>query len=102
MIEDALNNAREEDDSLVNEVGVELRHPQLNPGEYYLNVARDPYFKFLSILRHHIHAVSNVYFSEIVKARHMDLFLMTSSVSSPSGPGSDSEPIALTFGGHNT
>jgi asparaginyl-tRNA synthetase len=32
----------------------------------------------------------------------MDLFLMTSSVSSPSGPGSDSESIALTFGGHNT
>jgi len=102
MIEDALNKAREEDNSLVNEIGVELRHPQLNSEEYYLKVARDPYFKFLSIFRHHIHAVSNAYFSDVVKARHMDLFLMTSSISSPSGPGSDSEPIALTFGGHNT
>jgi hypothetical protein len=65
MIEDILNKAREEDDSLLNEVGVELRHPQLNLEEYYLNVARDPYFKFLSILRHHIHAVSNAYFSDV-------------------------------------
>ena len=102
MIEDVLKKAREEDDELVGEVGVELRHPRLNPEKYYLNVACDPYFKFLSILRHYIYAVSNAYFSDVVKARHMDLFLMTSSVSSPSGPGSDSEPISLTFGGHNT
>src|SRR3989338_4879868 len=102
MIEDVLKKAREEDDELVGEVGVELRHPRLNPEKYYLNVACYPYFKFLSILRHYIYAVSNAYFSDVVKARHMDLFLMTSSVSSPSGPGSDSEPISLTFGGHNT
>jgi asparaginyl-tRNA synthetase len=98
----ALKKAEQEDSELASYVGIELEHPKLNPEKYYLNVAEDPYFKFLSILRHHIHAVSNSYFSDVVKARHMDLFLMTSSVSSPSGPGSDSVPIALTFGGHDT
>jgi hypothetical protein len=39
MIEDTLNKAREEDNGLANEIGVELRHPQLNSEEYYLNVA---------------------------------------------------------------
>lgn len=102
MLETVLKKAREDDDKLASEVGIELRHPKLNPEKYYLNVARDPYFKFLSIFRHYIHEISNTYFSDVVHARHMDLFLMTSSVSSPSGPGSDSIPIALTFGGHNT
>ncbi len=102
MMEAVLSEAKKEDDTLADEVGVKLRHPKLNTEKYYLNVACDPYFKFLSILRHHIHAISNSYFSDIVKARHMDLFLMTSSVSSPSGSGSDSESIALTFGGHKT
>jgi asparaginyl-tRNA synthetase len=101
-MEDVLLKAKKEDDTLAHEVGVKLQHPKLNSEKYYLNVACDPYFKFLSILRHHIHAISNSYFSDIVKARHMDLFLMTSSISSPSGPGSDSLPITLTFGGHNT
>ena len=102
MIEDILKEAKKEDDSLANDVGINLQHPKLNPGKYYLNVAQDPYFKYLSMLRHHIHAISNVYFSDVITARHMDLVLMTSSVSSPSGPGSDSDPITLTFGGHNT
>lgn len=101
-MEDILLKAKKEDNSLANEVGVNLQHPKLNTDKYYLNVASDPYFKFLSIFRHHIHAISNSYFSDVVKARHMDLFLMTSSISSPSGSGSDSLPITLTFGGHNT
>lgn len=102
MLENVLKKAKEEDKTLSGEVGLELQHPKLDPEKYYLNVARDPYFKFLSIFRHYIHEISNSYFSDVVGARHMDLFLMTSSVSSPSGPGSDSVPIALTFGGHNT
>lgn len=102
MIDEVLEEARKEDDDLSGEAGVRLQHPKLDTRKYYLNVASDPYFKFLSILRHHVHAVSNSYFSDVVKARHMDLFLMTSSVSSPSGPGSNSLPIALTFGGHST
>lgn len=102
MLEDILKKAKEDDDELAGNIGVELRHPKLNVEKYYLNVACDPYFKFLSILRHYIHNVSNSYFSDVVKARHIDLFLVTSSISSPSSPGSDSEPIALTFGGHKT
>ena len=86
-MEDILLKAKKEDNSLANEVGVNLQHPKLNTDKYYLNVASDPYFKFLSIFRHHIHAISNSYFSDVVKARHMDLFLMTSSISSPSGSG---------------
>lgn len=79
-----------------------LVHPLLNPKEYYKQAASDPYFRALIYLRHQIRAVSDKYFSQQVGAKNVDLFLMTSSISSPTGPGSDSEPIPLTFGGLNT
>lgn len=79
-----------------------LIHPQLDPMRYYKQVASHPYFRALTYLRHQIRAVSDAYFSDNVGAKNVDLFLMTSSVSSPTGPGSDSEPLPLTFGGLNT
>ena len=80
----------------------ELIHPLLNPEKYYKQVTTDPYFRALIYLRHQIRAVSDAYFSKQIGAKNVDLFLMTSSISSPTGPGSDSEPIPLTFGGLNT
>lgn len=102
MLEQTLLEAHKEDRGLAKKIEKKLTHPELNMDRYYLNVASDPYFVVLSAFRHYIHEISNAYFAGIVKARHMDLFLMTSSVSSPSGSGSDSVPISLSFGGHNT
>ncbi len=79
-----------------------LEHPILDPEKYYRQVATEPYFEVLTILRHHVRSVSDAYFASVVGAKNIDLFLMTSSVSSPAGPGSDSEPIPLTFGGLDT
>lgn len=101
-MKNTLKKAAKEDLLLKDKKDLDLEHPEIVPEEYYLNVACDPYFKYLSIFRHYVHEISNEYFSDIVRARHMDLFLMTSSISSPSGTGSDSIPIELTFGGHKT
>ncbi len=79
-----------------------LSHPKIEPQTYYRSVATDPFFHVLLALRHHVKATSDEYFSEQIHAKNIDLFLMTSSVSSPSGPGSDSEPIPITFGGIDT
>ncbi len=79
-----------------------LVHPPLDPAHYYKQVASHPYFRALIYLRHQIRAVSNTYFSDHIGAKNVDLFLMTSSISSPTGPGSDSKPMPLTFGGLNT
>ncbi len=75
-----------------------LTPPPYSPLSYYKDVARYPYFDALIILRHHLKIASDVYFSRIVGAKNVDLFMMTPSVSSPMGPGSDSEAIPLTFG----
>ena len=79
-----------------------LVHPPLNPKKYYKQVATHSYFCALIYLRHQVRAVSDAYFAEQIGAKNVDLFLMTSSISSPTGPGSDSEPIPLTFGGLDT
>lgn len=101
-MDDVLKKAKKDDDRIGREISERLEHPALNPSHYYRQVATDPYFAVLTTLRHYVRAVSDAYFSDVVGAKNVDLFLMTSSVSSPAGPGSDSEPIPLTFGGLNT
>lgn len=94
----------ERDDVYISELpgAKKLAHPPFNPEAYYRQVASHPYFRALLYIRHQVRAVSDWYFSQQVGAKNVDLFLMTSSISSPNGPGSDSEPIPLTFGGLNT
>lgn len=100
----ALKKSINSDDAYIADLpGAEkLSHPPLNPEHYYKQVASHPYFRALIYIRHQIRVVSDAYFANQVGAKNVDLFLMTSSVSSPTGPGSDSEPIPLTFGGLNT
>lgn len=98
----ALFKAKIDDEQIGKITQAHLEHPVLNPDHYYRQVATEPYFAVLTTLRHHVRSISDTYFSDVVGAKNVDLFLMTSSVSSPSGPGSDSEPIPLTFGGLNT
>jgi asparaginyl-tRNA synthetase len=72
--------------------------PKFNPREYYKNLNCFNYYYALVILRHYIKSISDFYFSSIVGAKNVDLFMMTNSVSSPMGPGSDSKPIDIKFG----
>jgi asparaginyl-tRNA synthetase len=101
-MDEILTKAKHEDNEISREYPGTLKHPEINPIKYYWQIADDPYFAVLTRLRHYVRMVSDAYFSDVIGAKNIDLFLMTSSVSSPSGPGSDSEPIPLTFGGSST
>lgn len=76
--------------------------PLFNPLTHYKDLSDKKYFNALLVLRHYIKAASDYYFGLIVGAKNVDLFMMTSSVSSPMGPGSDSEAIKIKFGKHET
>ena len=78
-----------------------LRPPTYNPERYIDDLLNDKYFAALTILRHYIKFASDAYWSS-VGAKNVDLFMLTPSVSSPMGPGSDSEVITVQFGEHKT
>lgn len=72
--------------------------PEYHPDTHYLELTRERYFYALLILRHYVKRASDEYFSGVVGAKNVDLFMMTPSVSSPMGLGSDSEAISFQFG----
>ncbi len=72
--------------------------PIYTPSIYYKSIASNNYFYALITLRHYIKFTSDYYFGLKLGAKNIDLFMMTPSVSSPMGPGSDSEPIKIKFG----
>ena len=80
----------------------EFQMPAFNPLTYALDLTEYPYFDALMTLRHFVQAISHHHFAHEQHAHNVDLFMLTSSVSSPMGPGSDSEPITIEFGGHKT
>lgn len=80
--------------------GFEL--PEYNPESHYLELTRSNYFEALITLRHYIKSISDYYFGIEQGAKNIDLFMLTPSVSSPMGPGSDSEAIAIKFGKNKT
>jgi asparaginyl-tRNA synthetase len=76
--------------------------PEYNPKTHYLELTRSGYFQALIILRHYIKTISDYYFGVEQKAKNIDLFMLTPSISSPMGPGSDSEAIPIKFGKYNS
>lgn len=76
--------------------------PAYNPKTYVSDLIAAPYFEALIELRDLIHHATHRHFREEVGARNVDLFMLTPSISSPMGPGSDSEPISVEFGGLKT
>lgn len=76
--------------------------PKYNPKIHYLELTRSKYFNALVTLRHYMKIVSDYYFSVKEEAMCIDLFMLTSSISSPMGPGSDSEVIPIKFGKYTT
>lgn len=71
--------------------------PKYNPLTYYHDISETGYFSALLILRHYLKLSADYFFNK-EKAKNIDLFMLTPSVSSPVGPGSDSKPLPLTFG----
>ena len=76
--------------------------PVYNPKSHYKELTRRAYFRALLVLRHYIKSISDHYFGIEQNAKNIDLFMMTPSISSPSGQGSDSEAIPIVFGKLNT
>ncbi len=72
--------------------------PKYDPKTHYLELTKSGYFRMLMILRNYIKMVSDYYFFFEIGAKNIDLFMLTTSISSPMGPGSDSEPIPIKFG----
>lgn len=79
-----------------------LDPPLYDPATHYLELTRSEYFRVLLSLRHRLKLCSDFYFSSVQGATNVDLFMMTPSVSSPMGPGSDSETIPIRFGNLRT
>ncbi len=93
-----LKKAKSESGKFIENINSELRPSKYIPSSYYLDIIKNPYYEALIILRHYIKLASDDFFSNHVGAKNIDLFMMTSSVSSPMGPGSDSEAIAFKLG----
>jgi asparaginyl-tRNA synthetase len=72
--------------------------PKFNPKTHYLKLTRSRYFQSLIILRHYIKIASDYYFGTLHNAKNIDLFMLTPSISSPTGSGSNSKPISIKFG----
>ena len=72
--------------------------PNYHPETHYIDLTESKYFDALLTLRHYVRAVSDYYFGVLHGGRNVDLFMLTPSVSSPMGVGSDSEAIPIKFG----
>jgi len=91
------------DDKLISRIDKELfKMPHYCPESHYLDVASKEYFFGLVVLRHYLKLAGDRYFAFEVKAKNIDLFMLTPSISSPSGPGSDSQAIKIYFGNLET
>ena len=92
----------EEDERGFKKISAPLDIPSYDPKTHVIELTRSPYYRALVVLRHHLRAVSDYYFTTIYGAKNLDLFMLTPSVSSPMGPGSDSEAIQIEFGNLRT
>lgn len=72
--------------------------PEYDSQTHYLELTKSKYFHAIITLRHYIKVVSDFYFGNKQGAKNIDLFMITPSISSPMGPGSDSAPIPIKFG----
>ncbi|MDO8729208.1 MAG: amino acid--tRNA ligase-related protein [bacterium] len=103
MIPDYLREQIKNDDlKFMNTDLSDFKLPTYNPKIHYLELTRSGYFRSLIILRHYIKVVSDYYFGVECGAKNIDLFMLTPSISSPAGPGSDSEAIPIKFGKYDS
>ena len=76
--------------------------PEYSPETHYIELTRSDYFRALITLRHYIKIISDYYFGVECGAKNIDLFMLTPSISSPMGSGSDSETIPIKFGKYDS
>lgn len=94
-----LNKVSRDAEIIANKLKTKTLHPPVyNHKTYYKDLTAYEYFDALVAVRHHFKAASDRYFGEVVDAKNTDLFMLTPSVSSPMGPGSDSEVVPIKFG----
>lgn len=86
------------DDLKISKTKGSFKVPKYNPSIYYKDIAENNYFYALLLLRHYIKFTSDYYFGIKLDTKNVDLFMITPSISSPIGPGSDSESIKIEFG----
>jgi asparaginyl-tRNA synthetase len=72
--------------------------PVYKPSSHVSDLANSKYFSALIAFRHVVKIACDYYWQNKQEALNVDLFMMTPSVSSPMGPGSDSEVISIKFG----
>ena len=72
--------------------------PKYNPKTYTEDLTNSEYFDALISLRHNLKLAADYHLSFKENSKNIDLFMLTPSISSPSGPGSDSKPIPIKFG----
>lgn len=96
MLPDPLVEAIRQQDASVQDKD-RVRPPKYDPLTHYIEVSRDAYYRDLITFRHIVKLLCDNYMSGI-GAKNIDLFMLTPSVSSPMGPGSDSEAIPIKFG----
>lgn len=87
-----------EDDKKFKKGMGKYKTPVYCPDSYYKSLCNNSYYQALIVFRHYIKIVSDYYFSTKQKAKNIDLFMLTASISSPLGPGSNSEPVSIKLG----
>lgn len=92
----------QEDSAYENQDIKQFLLPKYKPEAHYIELTKSKYFNALLTLRHCIKMASDYYFGIEQGAKNIDLFMLTSSISSPVGPGSDSEIIPIKFGDTNS
>lgn len=98
MNKDFKNKIKKSDNSYINKGRVDFKLPAYDGNTHYIEVAKSPYFQALSILRHYFKRACDIYWGDIQNAYNVDLFMITKSISSPMGHGSDSKAISIKFG----
>jgi aspartyl/asparaginyl-tRNA synthetase len=99
---DLSSQIKKTDNLFKNKKSDDFSVPTYDSKNHYIDLTNSDYYWALLKLRHLIKASSDCYFGKILGATNVDLFMMTPSVSSPMGPGSDSEAICIKFGNEAT
>lgn len=102
MLSKSIKQVIIKDDRKIKQRKGKYKMPAYSPNNHYKHLCDNGYYHALIVLRHYIKLASDYYFGICQKAKNIDLFMLTSSVSSPMGPGSDSNPVSIKFGKLNT
>jgi len=96
-----LTHIKQTDADFVNENKSRCLIPEYDPQKHYLHLTNSKYYRALLSLRDLVSSACDDFFNHKHNAKKIDLFMLTPSVSSPMGPGSDSTAIPIKLGNIN-